>query len=54
MEGIAFLFVLLYPHNKTAEFDWRRQHGEPKLKTSVKRLKIKFQKVKQPFFFGVG
>jgi hypothetical protein len=53
VESVVFLSVLLYPHNKTAEFDWRLQHREPKLITAVRRLQIKFQKVKHPCFFSV-
>jgi hypothetical protein len=52
VESVVFLFVLLYPHNKAADFDWRLQHREPKLITAVRRLKIKFQKVNQPYFLS--
>jgi hypothetical protein len=50
VESVAFSVILLYPHNKIAEFDWRLQHREPMLITAVRRLKVEFQNVKHPCF----
>lgn len=42
VDSVAFLFVLIYPHNKTAKIDWRLQHGGLLLITAVRRLEAKF------------
>jgi hypothetical protein len=52
VDSVAFLFVLIYPRNKTAKFEWRLQHVNPLLITAVRRFEANFKKVKQHCFLS--